>query len=103
MDDDIFELFTGTPPQEQKIRTPSKNALRGRLVKIDGLVVRLSEASLLFFADDAQKEVFLPLSLIQDWHFSDGSKHGLTVADLSLNDEITVVTFDWLAKREGLI
>lgn len=57
-----------------------------------GLVVSVREISLLFFDDAKGKEVFLPISTIMDWWVTiGGTKRGLRLIDLELDDEITVV------------
>lgn len=101
--EDLFNMFSAPPELRRKPRKASKNALRGDFARLRGIVVRLYPASLLFFADDAQKEVFLPLVMIADWHFPDGTKRGLRLTDLHLDDEVTIVTYKWLAKKEGLL
>jgi hypothetical protein len=97
---DVFPLFGRTP----------KNLLfplwrRGPAdLKRRGLVVRAAEKSILFFDDATGREVFIPISKILDWWFSDaGTKRGLRIQDLELNDEITILIPTWLAKKESLV
>lgn len=72
-------------------------------VEREGVVVRMAARSILFFDDDAGSEVFLPRSLIRDWWFTkDQSCRSLELNDLELDDEVTFVIPEWLAKREGL-
>lgn len=73
------------------------------LVKRDGLVVKLHKASLLFFDDKAQTEVFIPFSQIRDlWYTGCTGKLKVQIHELDPDDEITVVIPEWLAKKEGL-
>ena len=77
---------------------------RGGFVEREGMVVRLHAASVLFFDDESQQEIFIPLSQIKDWWFtSSHSKRGLELEDCELDDELTIVIPGWLAKKEGMV
>lgn len=82
-------------------RTGSSNSL----VRREGLVVRNNPPrSVLFFDDEASTEIFVPYSQIKDWHFTaSGSRDGLELEDLKLDDEVELYITKWLAKRENLI
>lgn len=98
---DMFDFFD-SPHAIKKIEAPKKSF--GSLVNRKGLVVSLRQASVLFFDDEAVKEVFVPVSLIKDWWFTtDGTKRGLGLGDLELDDEVTLVIPKWLAKKEKLL
>ena len=104
---DIFSVFDGSPAGKKKESSTAKRSLAGKLpaeAKLKGLVVRVSDKSLLFFDDGSGREAFLPLSKILDWWFtSSGSKRHLRLIDLELDDEITVLIPTWLARKENLI
>jgi hypothetical protein len=74
------------------------------LVNLEGLVVKVTKGAVLLFHDDTGQEVFIPKSQVHDWFFTrGGSKQRLSLNDLELNDEITLVVPRWLAKRENLV
>lgn len=103
---DVFSIFSGSVQTEKKAekKKQTSGSYRGGLVQRKGLVVRLRDESVLFFDDDSVQEVFIPRSQIKDWWFtSDGSKRTLSVADLELDDEITLVIPRWLAIKEGMV
>ena len=98
-----FMLFD-EPPRRVSKQTVKKPSEVGGHVKLEGLVVRLQPQSVLFFDDGTGKEVFLPYSKILDWWFtSSGTKRGLRIVDLELNDAVTLLVPKWLARREGLV
>lgn len=99
----IFDVFTGERPSRKTTKSATGSS-RGGLVLRDGMVVRQNGVSVLFFDDSSQKEVFIPLSQVTDWWFtSSGSKQNLRLADLELDDEVTLVIPRWLAKKERMV
>lgn len=77
--------------------------MRVPLVTREGLVVKLHKASLLFFDDKAQTEVFIPYSQIRDFWYTDCTGNlNKQIYDLEPDDEITIVIPQWLARKEGL-
>jgi hypothetical protein len=69
-----------------------------------GLVVKLTQRSLLFFSDVTGQEAFIPFSVIDDWWFTGrGDRQTFDIQDLEPDDEITVVVPKWLLRKENLI
>ena len=105
---DIFSVFSGVGGAKAKKKTtcPGKSKADGRggWVERRGMVVRVSPASVLFFDDASSTEMFIPVSQVKDWWFtSSGAKRGLSVPDLELDDEVTLVVPRWLLKNEGVL
>lgn len=95
---DFFSAFIG---METTKKAPKK---RSSLVVREGLVVKFTEKSLLFFDDEAATEVFIPLTQIRDVWFTSGTKLLSTKLDaLEPDDEISILIPAWLARKEGLI
>jgi hypothetical protein len=70
----------------------------------EGLVVKLTPRSLLFFSDVTGQEAFIPFSQIADWWFTErGDRRTFSLQDLEPDDEITVVVPKWLLRKEYLI
>lgn len=103
---DFFEFLAGEGSSRPVKRLAGKRLPRNGLppqTKRKGLVVAARDASILFFDDDSGREVFLPVSTITDWWFTvDGTKRGMQLSDLELNDEVTMLIPIWLAKKEKL-
>ena len=98
---DIFEIFVGAIPKE---KLKAGKSQRGSYVERRGMVVHMYDSSMLFFDDDSQQEIFIPLSQVKDWWFtSSKSKSGLKLEDCELDDELTIVIPGWLAKKEGMV
>jgi hypothetical protein len=76
----------------------------GSWIKREGLVSRMTLASILFFDDESGQEIFLPFSQVQDWWYTkQGDKQGMRLKDLEPDDEITVLIPKWLLRKEGLL
>ena len=102
---DMFDVFSGRKAKPKMPKAPqTKTSSRGGLIERIGIVVRMRNASVLFFDDNSQQEIFIPLSQVKDWWFSSsGTKRGLRLEDLELNDELTIVIPKWLALKEGMV
>ena len=100
---DMFDVFAGSSPAPSK-KGKMSGRNRGGYVERSGLVARMRDASVLFFDDDSQQEIFVPISQIKDWWFTpSGTKRNLRLQDLELDDEVTLVFPRWLAVKEGLV
>jgi len=100
---DVFSMFSDAPSRAAASK-PSLKRRGGDLVARKGLVVRVTSSSVLFYDDVSVQEVFVPLSQVRDFYFtSSGGKRGLTLQDLELDDEVTLVIPKWLAKKEGMV
>ncbi|MBQ9366757.1 MAG: hypothetical protein IJT83_03165 [Victivallales bacterium] len=102
---DMFDIFTGKQQPEKKPEAASgTSGKRGGYVERRGMVVRVQNASVLFFDDASQQEIFVPLSQVKDWWFTaSSSKRGFALDDCELDDEITICIPRWLAKKEGMV
>ncbi|MDR1945983.1 MAG: hypothetical protein LBQ51_02295 [Desulfovibrio sp.] len=70
----------------------------------NGVIVMRMPRSVLFFDDVCVKELFIPMSVILDWHFTTcGTKRNLNVPDLERDDEVSLYIPKWLARKEKLI
>ena len=97
---DIFSSMLG---RDEDIPLKKKAGSGPPLVTRDGLAVKHNKASLLFFDDKAQTEIFIPYSQIRDWWYTDcPSNLNLEIAQIEPDDEITIVIPQWLARKEGL-
>ena len=100
---DMFDVFTGAQPNRKSAKSAS-GSRRGGFAERSGMVVRMRGASVLFFDDDSQQEIFVPLSQVKDWWFTAScSKQGLALEDCDLNDEVTLLIPKWLALKEGMV
>lgn len=76
----------------------------GGHVEREGIVVKLTAQSVLFFDDEAGQEFFVPVSTILDWWFTaNGTKRTRDLEELEPDDEITLLMPRWLLKKEGLL
>jgi hypothetical protein len=101
---DFFFLEGPSPVRPPQNKKPAVRKSGSALVKLKGLVVLVRDKSILFFDDGSAREVFIPVRSVVDWWFiSDGSKRGLRLTDLELNDEISVIIPIWLAKKEKML
>lgn len=98
---DVFSMLGSSSGKSLNTKPRSANA---GVMKLSGIVVRISEKSVLFFDDASGQEIFVPISRIMDWWFTScGTKRGLRICDLELDDEITILMPTWLAKKEKLL
>jgi hypothetical protein len=76
----------------------------GPLIWRHGAVAAMRKKSVIFFDDAAEKEVFIPISRIRDWQFTqEKTKKNLRIEDLERHDEVSLYIPLWLARREKLI
>lgn len=102
---DVFSLFGYQVKWTQKSRAAQKGPIgTGRsMTRLPGLVVSVRDKSVLFFDDGSGREAFVPVSKVMDWWFTAcGTKRGLRLCDLELNDEVTILVPTWLARKEKL-
>lgn len=80
------------------------SAERGESFEVRGVVMLVTNKSVLLFDDRTGREVFLPHTRIKEWEFSDGEdSFGMSSKLLERDDRVNIQIPKWLAEKEGLM